>query len=636
MAVRSADGSCWGSTCTINELRAKIGAQQSEIKRLKENCLLRTPDLEALFPNVAGPFLTHISGAALVLLYMLASTSVLMIILLLTCCGFMSTKVDDDNEVIVLSDFDMSPPSEPEPEELSDVEESEPVEPQSGEPDSESREILVHLTSPVGGKGRHAQRKQTQAFLLNYPEAFNTKTILGDFRWRLDFIPLDPSLALIKGSKREENECQMYVKLFKFMQAWVKEYWLEDFKGNEDSIQYLQKEILAHARETLGRGELKPQHTKLVGKLIANIEYVVEKEYELWRTERSEHNLLAGAEDRALQSLVATQVVTQMRRLSTVPVAGIAKAESRKPEAGHSPGPTGSQVPDPSQTSQAGSVPSEFPSLISTAHPEAGYRMKTEHVDFIFQQQAASAARQMTLRNFQAYARIRKREFLGHGWKKGKDKSPNVVCMIDNWNFMTHFFELAMLRADGLKSRTTRMKWVVKLGEEFLKHRDYSSLCSVVTALNATPIYRLKTAWQRVPEKHRIQYDKYKGIFKSDMNMRGIRDAQKAAASPALPHIGIYLQDLLYIDELGSEDSEKQYCRSKAAQVAGRVNEIIMHQQEHFPFEENNVIQNILSELYEDMHAGVDIQSRVEEDRVWELSDKARKKDEEDKAKLWW
>merc|ERR1712113_728481 len=187
-------------------------------------------------------------------------------------------------------------------------------------------------------------------------------------------------------------------------------------------------------------------------------------------------------------------------------------------------------------------------------NPDSGIPQCLEHVSIkkgykLSNTTAEDLADQITLMDYKIFSNIAERECIGQCWKKRKEESPNVLAMIQQFNNLTVFVQLQILSEKSLKDRSKAIKRVIKMGERFKELKNYNSLCAILGALNSSPIHRLKLAWQRVPEKTLNQFESFKQIFINTRNFRNFRTLFRQVSPPAIPYFGLFLQDLVFIDD---------------------------------------------------------------------------------------
>merc|ERR1712087_914335 len=224
--------------------------------------------------------------------------------------------------------------------------------------------------------------------------------------------------------------------------------------------------------------------------------------------------------------------------------------------------------------------------------------------------------------------------------KDGSNKAaaPNILSLIEQFNNFSIFVQVMVLRERTLKKRATAMRRIIKMGEHFRATRNYNSLCSVFSALKSAPIHRLKLAWSRVPDKNRQQFEEWSLIFCRDFNHRNLRTLlRKAGGNPCIPHIGVFLQDLVFIDEGNKKKNEEANFGkiemlnfNKCVRIADRIKNLQLFQQNNYDakMKADLVMQEVLLQEFEKL-------KDVTEDQIWDMSTTIKKQDaREDKKGL--
>jgi son of sevenless len=73
---------------------------------------------------------------------------------------------------------------------------------------------------------------------------------------------------------------------------------------------------------------------------------------------------------------------------------------------------------------------------------------------------------------------------------------------------------------------------------------NFSGLMSIISALNSTPIHRLKRTWEIVPSKTQTQFKELNDVMHSTMNFSIYREKIHTVSLPCLPFLGIHLPNL--------------------------------------------------------------------------------------------
>ena len=174
------------------------------------------------------------------------------------------------------------------------------------------------------------------------------------------------------------------------------------------------------------------------------------------------------------------------------------------------------------------------------------------------------------------------------------------------------------------------------MGEHFRATRNYNSLCAVFSALNSAPIHRLKLCWQRVPERNRMAFDRWSQIFSRDFNHRNLRQLlRRAGGNPCIPHIGLFLQDLVFIDEgnrgkqqLSNFKNTEMLNFKKCVRIADRIKNLQLFQKHKYAdtMKQNRRLQKVLLREFQKL-------KDVTEDQIWDMSTEIKKQDAKDNNK---
>jgi len=166
--------------------------------------------------------------------------------------------------------------------------------------------------------------------------------------------------------------------------------------------------------------------------------------------------------------------------------------------------------------------------------------------------------------------------------------------------------------------------------------RNYNSLCAVFSALNSAPIHRLKLCWGRVPERSRLLFAEWAKIFCRDFNHRALRQLlRKAGGNPCIPHIGVFLQDLVFIDEGNSKKhSEINFKNTemlnfkKCVRIADRIKNLQLFQTHKYSdtIKADRRMQKVLLQEFEKL-------KETSEDQIWDMSTEIKQQDAKDANK---
>ncbi|KAL9642462.1 hypothetical protein ABK040_011030 [Willaertia magna] len=225
---------------------------------------------------------------------------------------------------------------------------------------------------------------------------------------------------------------------------------------------------------------------------------------------------------------------------------------------------------------------------------------------------------QLSLINFHLFEKIRPKEFLNQNWMKESrmKKAPNIYAMINRSNEVGMWVATEILMAEDLKERAFILKRFIKLAAKCQKIHNYNTLYDIVAGINSNPIHRLKKTWELVPEKWITKFQELLTLTSPKKSYSALREAlEKNADQTVLPYIGMYLTDLLFIEE-GNTDFTKEgnlINFSKRRLLGQVILQIQTYQQKAYQFEIIPLLHQRLSKLiYRPMDELYEISCKLE------------------------
>ncbi|KAJ2454862.1 hypothetical protein GGF42_003536, partial [Coemansia sp. RSA 2424] len=173
-------------------------------------------------------------------------------------------------------------------------------------------------------------------------------------------------------------------------------------------------------------------------------------------------------------------------------------------------------------------------------------------------------ARQFTLIDSNLFNKVRPIECLKTAWsrKPGDPKAfnglnteiaVNVKAMSTLSTQTTLWVTANILLEHEIKRRAAVVKFFISFAEHCRMLNNFNTLMSVLGALTSVPVERLTRTWQAVQQKSLSTYNQLKQIMRTDRNFAEYRDSLHSCNPPAIPFVGVYLQDLTFIED-GNDD----------------------------------------------------------------------------------
>ncbi|KAI7863064.1 ras guanine nucleotide exchange factor domain-containing protein [Spinellus fusiger] len=161
-------------------------------------------------------------------------------------------------------------------------------------------------------------------------------------------------------------------------------------------------------------------------------------------------------------------------------------------------------------------------------------------------------ARQLTLMENAMFCDIQPKEILAaQESQKHLDPAIHVKAMIHRSTHLVYWISNTVLDEPDIKKRAHIIKYWIKVGDYCLQLNNFNSLMAVRCAFNSASIARLKLTWEIVYKstKHKTMLDTAYKIADSQRNFTFYRKCLRNANAPCLPFLGIYLSDMVFIDQ---------------------------------------------------------------------------------------
>ena len=160
-------------------------------------------------------------------------------------------------------------------------------------------------------------------------------------------------------------------------------------------------------------------------------------------------------------------------------------------------------------------------------------------------------ARQITLADFASFKKIEHFEWLE---KRFSDKNreilaPNICTAVNRFNALTGHVTYAVLSPHTCESRARVLEHWLRIAGECHEINNFSGLYSIFCGINSTPVFRLKKTWALVNDALVEMFEVFSVLFAPQKNSMNFRNSLNSAILPAIPHVGMFLSDLTFIED---------------------------------------------------------------------------------------
>ncbi|KAI9300165.1 ras guanine nucleotide exchange factor domain-containing protein, partial [Cunninghamella echinulata] len=230
-------------------------------------------------------------------------------------------------------------------------------------------------------------------------------------------------------------------------------------------------------------------------------------------------------------------------------------------------------------------------------------------------------ARQLTLIDFKMYSSIRPIECLDKAWSRetSDDSAPvsvNIRASIEYCNQVTSW--------NDVKKRSNLIKFWVQVAEKCRELNNFNTCMAVLSAFDNSSVGRLKRTWEMVGARTNQILSHIRKIMGANRNFSEYRQLIHSVNPPCIPFLGIYLQDLTFIEDgnsniiTKSKDLINFAKREKTAEV---IREIQQYQTLFYKLKPVEEIQEFIRNH---------LQSTRDEDQLYKESLKLEPRERED------
>jgi len=226
-------------------------------------------------------------------------------------------------------------------------------------------------------------------------------------------------------------------------------------------------------------------------------------------------------------------------------------------------------------------------------------------------------ADELTLIEFRMFKEIHEREFMNLNWKKKGSKAGNIKKMVQRANNVSFWVGSMVLSCVDIRNRVAILKRFIIIAQRCRNIRNFNSLMEILGGLNLHPVSRLKNTWGMLPTKYKTIFKKLSKTMSVSQNYTKYRvilnEPKEEECYGTLPYIGVYLRDLVGIEESSNTILETGLINFEKLRRLSKIIKRI----KNFQSEEYNLPRGENSEMLENYLKQIEGDS---EDKLDELS----------------
>ncbi|KAI7871657.1 ras guanine nucleotide exchange factor domain-containing protein [Spinellus fusiger] len=238
-------------------------------------------------------------------------------------------------------------------------------------------------------------------------------------------------------------------------------------------------------------------------------------------------------------------------------------------------------------------------------------------------------ARQLTIMDFKLYSSIRPVECLDKAWSRDPNEEEgnvavNIRASIEYCNQVTSWVSDAILSQGDIKKRSTLIKYWVQVAEKCRLLNNFNTCMAILSAFDNSSVGRLKRTWDMVGARTNQTLSHIRRLMGANRNFTEYREMIHSVNPPCIPFLGIYLQDLTFIEDGNSNFLKKTKDLinfAKRAKTAEVIREIQQYQSSLYQLKPVDELQAFIQ---------ANLQSTRDEDQLYKESLKLEPRERED------
>jgi len=215
----------------------------------------------------------------------------------------------------------------------------------------------------------------------------------------------------------------------------------------------------------------------------------------------------------------------------------------------------------------------------------------------IFDIDPMELARQLTIRLAVPFYKIQASEFFDQNWSKNPEKAPNILATIEIFNQAAAWISSLIVMELKLRDRAKVWECLIKVAQAARELNNFHLLMAIISGLNKSGVSRLKFTKTKMAKRSIEKQEELEGLMNNQSSYKLYREALKTCPLPALPYLGVYLSDLIFIDEGNPSRIGQRINFAKQKYVFNAIE--ILRQCQSVPYNFVSVpqIQNFMGEL---------------------------------------
>jgi len=162
-----------------------------------------------------------------------------------------------------------------------------------------------------------------------------------------------------------------------------------------------------------------------------------------------------------------------------------------------------------------------------------------------------SIAKYLTFQTSLYYSKLQDTEFFNRSWENPKTQymAPNILSLIDQFNLISRWVTTQIVSEKKLRKRAKKLESFIKIAKCLRDLNNFHILMAFISGLNNAAVSRLKYTKDKIPKNIFQIWTNLEMEMQFTGSFKLYRAALFQVKPPAIPYLGVHLQDLVFIED---------------------------------------------------------------------------------------
>lgn len=183
--------------------------------------------------------------------------------------------------------------------------------------------------------------------------------------------------------------------------------------------------------------------------------------------------------------------------------------------------------------------------------PDQNVLPVAEEGTFLERESSRDIAAHLTAYDFELLQNVSRTEFVYHifGRHKFGKITTNLDILLRRFNEVQYWVVTEVCRTESLQSRVRIVCKFIKIADHCKSANNLNSFFGIVFGLINSTVTRLKTTWEKVPNKLKKKLESFEALTNPSRNHRPLRMYQSNLKPPVIPFLPLVMKDAAFIHE---------------------------------------------------------------------------------------